>query len=632
MSSFSFNFAKVGLSRKLVTALLVVGLLPLTIGSVFAYSKSSTGLSRDAQNLLKANAQSVNAKIDRNLFERYGDVQAFAFNPMAKGSAADVTSAANFYTQAYGFYDLMVVTDNAGRILATNTVKPDGSPLDASKLIGQSMASQPWFKDDVNLAAGKTDYGQPEHSDLVKSVLPDVGYSLRFTAPIRNAQGQPVGVWTNYASFDRVVGQIITEEANKLHDAGAKSVDATVVSKDGVLLAATAGDDKPGTQVFTSEANEAAGFKKFSTGNLYASVKTTGELGFPGYDFRTAMEQSHGEALQEATDLRNFMIVLWVICGLLIGAAAWFLARSIVTPLSKASQKVASTSAGLSTVSETLGMTSNDTATQATQVATASEEVDASVSTVASAMEEMHASIAEIANATGQASSAASAAVGVVDSTTRTISQLGESSEEIGKVIEVINSIAAQTNLLALNATIEAARAGEAGKGFAVVANEVKELAKETSTATEEIGRRIAAIQDDTQGAVMAIAEIATVISQINELQQTVASAIEEQTATSAEITRNVAEVATGSSSIAGSITSVASAAQHTSDGASDAARFATEMHNVALALAAIVGGSDAHVGAQGPAPRQQKPRRFGLEVAPKEASSEDFDYYGSSK
>jgi methyl-accepting chemotaxis protein len=166
--------------------------------------------------------------------------------------------------------------------------------------------------------------------------------------------------------------------------------------------------------------------------------------------------------------------------------------------------------------------------------------------------------------------------------------KLGESSAEVGNVISVINSIAEQTNLLALNATIEAARAGEAGKGFAVVANEVKELAQETSKATEDIGRRIAAIQSDTEAAVAAITQISGIIAQINDTQTTIASAVEEQTATTNEMSRNVAEAATGSADIAQNITGVArtaadtgAAAQSTNQAADELARMAAEMQQL---------------------------------------------------
>jgi methyl-accepting chemotaxis protein len=169
------------------------------------------------------------------------------------------------------------------------------------------------------------------------------------------------------------------------------------------------------------------------------------------------------------------------------------------------------------------------------------------------------------------------------------VAKLGESSAEIGNVIKVITSIAQQTNLLALNATIEAARAGEAGKGFAVVANEVKELANQTAKATEDISRKIEAIQGDTKGAVEAITQIGKIINQINDLQNTIASAVEEQTATTGEISRNVAEAALGSNEIAQNITGVAQAARSTTEGASNTKTSADELSKIALDLQKLV-------------------------------------------
>lgn len=167
--------------------------------------------------------------------------------------------------------------------------------------------------------------------------------------------------------------------------------------------------------------------------------------------------------------------------------------------------------------------------------------------------------------------------------------KLGESSAGIGNVIKVITSIAQQTNLLAPNATIEAARAGEAGKGFAVVANEVKELAKETAKATEEISHKIQAIQTDTKGAVAVIQQISAVINQINDISNTIASAAEEQTATTNEIARNVGEAAKGSSQIAENIVAVANTARSTKEAASDSQNAAQELARMASGLHDLV-------------------------------------------
>ncbi|GET40450.1 methyl-accepting chemotaxis protein [Microseira wollei] len=173
--------------------------------------------------------------------------------------------------------------------------------------------------------------------------------------------------------------------------------------------------------------------------------------------------------------------------------------------------------------------------------------------------------------------------------TNETIAKLGVSSREIGNIVKVITSIAQQTNLLALNATIEAARAGEAGKGFAVVANEVKELAKQTATATEDISKKVEAIQADTKSSVSALAQITTIINQISDLQTTIASAVEEQTATTNEIARNVNQVALGSSEIARNITSVADAATSTTTSASNTQTAAIQLSKTASELQELV-------------------------------------------
>jgi methyl-accepting chemotaxis protein len=201
----------------------------------------------------------------------------------------------------------------------------------------------------------------------------------------------------------------------------------------------------------------------------------------------------------------------------------------------------------------------------------------------------MQASIREISKNANDSARVAKNAVNVAFTTNETMKKLGESSQEIGNVIKVITSIAQQTNLLALNATIEAARAGEAGKGFAVVANEVKELAKQTAKATEDIGQKIEAIQGVTQGAVSAIEEISAIINQINDISNSIASAVEEQTVTTNEIGRSVSEAAQGVNDIAKNIGGVATAARNTTQGANDTKTASLELSEMAARLQSAV-------------------------------------------
>ena len=264
--------------------------------------------------------------------------------------------------------------------------------------------------------------------------------------------------------------------------------------------------------------------------------------------------------------------------------------KSLLQKVADNSSTMAAASEELTAVSATMMTNAEETSAQAGVVSAASEQVSKNVQTVATAAEEMSASIKEIAKNASEAARVATSAVKVADKTNATITKLGESSTEIGKVIKVITSIAQQTNLLALNATIEAARAGEAGKGFAVVANEVKELAKETAKATEDISQKIEAIRADTTESVEAIGQIGSIINQINDISNTIASAVEEQTATTNEMTRNITEAAKGSSEIAQNIIGVATVAKSTTDGAADTSKAASELSRMAAELQTEVG------------------------------------------
>jgi methyl-accepting chemotaxis protein len=263
--------------------------------------------------------------------------------------------------------------------------------------------------------------------------------------------------------------------------------------------------------------------------------------------------------------------------------------RETVTALAKSSEVLSGTSGQLSASSDELSVGAEHVSAQAERATATASSVSGNIGTIAAAAEEMSISIREIASTTVEGTKMAGQAVDVAEQTSGTMARLGETSQQITQVVDIITSIAKQTNLLALNATIEASRAGEAGLGFAVVAGEVKDLAQETARATEQISQQVTSIRTECDAAVSAITSITSIIGHVNDFQATISAAVEEQSATSLEMSRNVSEAATGSTEIAHDIEEMTVAARRSAESSSHNRQSAAELAALAGDLQHVV-------------------------------------------
>ena len=711
MGEMSQKMKNWSLATKLSLLFGLFGLMPI-IGLGWMAWQGAQKMESKVGEQFQTTAVTIADKIDRSLFERYGDVQAFALNEVVKNeeywyNATDgnkLVPTLDQYISTYGIYYLTLLVDTQGELMAVNQHDMQGKPINYRFLFEKDYSQTPWFQalskgeystkmphtSEENTISSGT-YIEDLHIDEdVKLAYPgDPGMTMGFSAPIYGAGGEVIGYWSNRAMFS-LVEEIVGSTYGELKAQGFPGAEITLLDGEGNVIVdydpATSGKEAPSRNfediLFklnladkgVKAAQEAVAGK---TGNIisrharkgivqaggYAHLK--GSLGYPGMNWAVLVRIPQAEASASSRDLMNNVwmmalgcLVLIIPMGLWIGrkgagqvrviqeaaakmASGDYAARVVVSSgdeigqlgdsfnhmaeeiqtkdaeksereqqmqesterekeqqqkleegvahIAEIGTNLASASEELTSVSSTMGSTAEETSSQANVVAAAAEQVSKNVQSVSTGSEEMTASIQEIAKNTTDAARVAAQAVTVAESTTTTVGKLGQSSAEIGSIIKVITTIAEQTNLLALNATIEAARAGDAGKGFAVVANEVKELAKETTKATENISRMIETIQEDTKGSVDAIEEISTIIKQVNDYMNTIASAVEEQTVTTNEMARNVTEASKGSMEIAGNIVSVADAARGTTEGATQTQQASSELSRMAQDLQRVV-------------------------------------------
>ncbi len=657
---------KLTIGRKLIGACLILALLPMMILGIVTW-RTMGQLSKASAKEFQTIAVDIGDKIDRCLYERYGDVQAFGVNAIIQNrenwykaeESNPLVKTLNTYTALYGIYNLSYAVDLEGKVIAVNSRNAKGEPINTASLYAKNFSKEAWFQDAKNsrFTTSKTSkitgtvIQDAYFDEDIKSTYKNEGLSVAFAAPILDTtNGEVIGVWKNVVDFG-TIEEIVLSYYKDLKSRGFGSAVISIIDKEGNFLV----DCDPSSQSGEGIVRDLNIIKKFNPANdgaEWAKKLVAGEagvcpsvihtrkkveqcagfapmrgvLGYCGMPWNVAVRVNASEAFAAQRSLNSTFLTTLSIFLVVIPIAAYLLSRTITSPLvraanalkdiaegegdltrrldvttsdeigelakwfnqfvgriesvvrqiagnahtlSRASTELCSTANDLSTAtrdsksqSATVSSAAEEMSINMKNMASSSEQMSGGMRLVASSIEEMTTTIAEIAKNAEASAQIAAEAASVAEVSNDKIGHLGIAANEIGKVIEVIQDIAEQTNLLALNATIEAARAGEAGKGFAVVATEVKELAKQTAAATDDIRARIEAMQVSTGEAVESIKKIGHIIHNVNNVSKTIAAAVEEQNITTKEIARNISQVASASEIVARGVNESAAASQ----------------------------------------------------------------------
>ncbi len=661
------------LTRRLITAFVVVGILPMAVMAVFSVRNIEQLGSQLAVSFSTA-AQTAVEKIDRNLFERYGDVQAFGVNGVVQdrrswyvvGSESNrVAEAMNQYARLYGFYVLTVAVDLDGRVFAVNDKTPAGKPLDTAAIYGRSFRDAPWFKECQAGHFLKSDlldgtYVEDVHVDEeVQRLYANEGLVLGYAAPIKDREGKVIGYWNNLADYS-LVGEIIRDTYNELKKGGFPSADLTLLDRTGRVLLRHApgiggkGEIKHDMQVvlhsnWASKGDVAAqGVVAGKSGvvttrdgsareHVVGYATSDGALGYPGMGWGLLVQVPAHEALPvKAHALAQIALIGGFGLVALFGIA-WWLGRGISRPLMVGMSEMETVSEELVSAAGQVTVASQALAEGASQQAASLEETSASLEEMSSMARRNHESTSVVQRLANEAREAASTgminvkqmsdAIGGIQNATlemRTaIDGIVASSDEVSKIVKGIEEIAFQTNILALNAAVEAARAGEAGMGFAVVADEVRSLAHRSSTAAkesaskiEESRRRSAAGVEVSEKVARSLEEVVGKASHVAESFQSIAGKAGQVDETISQITLASKEQTEGISQINVAVSEMDKVTQANAGGAEECASAAEELSGQARSLRSIVATLRQQVAGRQNAPASARDRSGGTEKA----------------
>ncbi len=350
------------LNVKLTLMFMAVGIVPVLAIGLYSVNRSTATLTEVASHEMEVAALETVDLVDRNLFERYGDVQAFAANPLAVGTRAEATGIADFLTTTYGIYDLMLIVGLDGKVQATNSIDHNGDPAPTAQLIGRDVSDTDWFR---TIASGDTPEGGTYYTDvernpIVAEIFGDDRMTLPFSAPIYDADGEMIAIWHNQASFERIVVDITDTVRHELNELGLETTEIQLLRSDGVVLV----DADPdaildlnlaeagllAAQAVVDHEVHAGSFvethERRGVDQINGFANSQGALGFPGYGWGALVRVEVDEAIAAAASLRTAILVAVAVSALIVAAIGIFYSRRLAGPIRSLSERAGMVASG----------------------------------------------------------------------------------------------------------------------------------------------------------------------------------------------------------------------------------------------------------------------------------------------
>jgi methyl-accepting chemotaxis protein len=572
------------LTQKLITLFFLFGLVPLGVIWIFSNRASNEMEVRAAQQFQQV-AETISDKIDRNLFERYGDVQAFGYNQIVQDRSQwykvgedqnAIVRSMNRYVDCYDLYSLTIMADLEGRVIAVNSRDRDGKPIVSEQLYEKNYAQAPWFTacksgqftTKMPFTAPGNDvsngtYIEDLHvdSDVQSAYQGDDGYALGFSAPVVDENGNMVAIWSNRFNFSYVEA-FFASAFQELKSNGFTTAEFSLINGDGKVITDYAPHhqnsealQRPKDVILKrnlaregiAAAGEAVSGK---TGFMYAKdpldqqtvhaagfAHLKGALGYPGMNWSVLVMAHRDEAAAAAIATQRSILIVAVLCLLATLTLGWYIGRWFSRPIEKIAAELAGSAEQVAQASEQISQSSQSLAEGASEQAATVEETSANLVQLLQLTRSNSQRAGEANELMNSASQAVSKVSGSVDDMQNAMREIRQSSDQTSRIVKTIDEIAFQTNLLALNAAVEAARAGESGKGFAVVAEEVRNLAlragdaaRNTGTLIEDTVNRVKIGEAASVGLVSSLQEVREITAKTQELNQLIAEAAADQT------------------------------------------------------------------------------------------------------